>query len=1021
MNPALWTVRRPLPAWSIVLVMFAGGIAACFRLPRFEDPEFTIKQAQIVTRYPGASPAEVAQEVTDGIENAVQEMGQLKQLESRSLRGLSIVTAEMRETCRKRDLPQIWDELRNKVDNIRSSLPPGAEKPQVIDDYGDVYGAFFAITGKGADSVRLHEFARSLQKKLLRAEDVKRIALFAVPPEAVYVTLDRTRLGRLGIEPETIFKLLQDRNPVTDEGWLSSGKEWLPIRLDAGADTLDSLRKLVISSRDGRIITLGDIAAIRSGLREPPEKMLYFNGQRAIGFGVSTRSGGNVVRTGDSLRRMLDSLAPAFPAEMKVQTISSQAETVRASVNSFAVNLVESVLIVIGVLLMFMGLKSGLIIGFVLLLTIAGTLMLMNFFGIPLQRISLGALIIALGMLVDNAIVITEGMMVRIRAGEDKLKAACDVTAQTQLPLLAATAIAVTAFAAIGLSDDSTGEFCGSLFQVLLISLSLSWLTAVTITPLLCCYAFQPGLSRDDAPCRSGFFRYYTSLLNGVLHHRAAAVAVLILLFAAGLWGFSRVGRNFFPDSTRAQFLVDIRLPYGTSIYETNRAAAEVESYVRTLSGVGDITRCVGGGALRFILTYAPEEPDTGFAQLLVNVRNYRQIPRLIEQIYEHARKSFPDYGVIPYRFRLGPGAAGSIQARFLGGTGEELRRLAEETMRIMRSNPNARAIYTDWRNPMKVIAPVFSEERASRAGITRQQASDVIREAFEGLPCGTFRDGEQLIPIYARAPRPPREAAFSDGLQVWSPVAGKMVPLSQFFDTAGIDWIDPVIVQRDRVPAITVKCDPVHGLSSALLKELRPRIEALPRPPGCVLEWGGEYEDSADASRALFARIPPFALLMVLILLFLFNSVRKSLVVWLCVPLALPGVAAGLLWSGQPFGFMAMLGVLSLSGMLIKNSIVLIDEIDLRLKTGRGAPAALLLEASAGRIRPVLMASLTTILGMLPLIADAFFAAMAVTIMAGLAFACAAALFAVPLLYACLCRIGFSPRKVKQLGIETK
>ncbi len=1006
MNPAVWTVRRPLPAWSLVIVMFAGGIAACFQLPRFEDPEFTIKQAQVVTRYPGASPNEVAQEVTDGIENAIQEMGQLKQLESRSLCGLSIVTAEMRDTCRKRDLPQIWDELRNKVDNIRSSLPPGVETPQVIDDYGDVYGAFFAVTGKGAGSVRLHEFARSLQKKLLRAEDVKRITLFAVPPEAVYVTLDRTRMGRLGIEPETIFQLLRDRNPVTDEGWISSGKEWLPIRMDAGSDTLDSLRKLIIPNKDGRIISLGDIAEIRSGLRNPPERMLYFNGQRAIGLGVSTRSGGNVVRTGDSLRRMLDSLAPAFPAEMKIQTISSQAETVRSAVNSFAVNLVESVLIVIGVLLVFMGLKSGLIIGFVLLLTIAGTLMLMNFFGIPLQRISLGALIIALGMLVDNAIVIAEGMMVRIHSGEDKLKAAREITAQTQIPLLGATAIAVTAFAAIGLSDDSTGEFCGSLFQVLLISLSLSWLTAVTITPLLCCYAFRPGLDQDGSPYHSGFFRYYKKLLGGALQHRAAAVAVLILLFAAGLWGFSRTGRNFFPDSTRAQFLVDIRLPYGTSIYETNRAAAEVESYVKTLSGVGSITRCVGGGTLRFILTYAPEEPDTGFAQLLVNVRSYHQIPMLIEQIYEHSRKCFPDYGVVPYRFRLGPGASGSIQARFLGGTNEELRNLAEETMRIMRSNPNARAIYTDWRERMKVIAPVFSEERASRAGITRQQASDVIREAFEGLPCGTFRDGEQLIPIYARAPRPPQGAAFSDGLQVWSPIAGKMLPLSQFFDTTRIDWMDPVIVQRDRVSAITVKCDPVHGLSSDLLKELRPKIEALPRPRGCTLEWGGEYENSADASRALFVRIPPFALLMVLILLFLFNSVRKSLVVWLCVPLALTGVAGGLLWSGQPFGFMAMLGVLSLSGMLIKNSIVLIDEIDLRLKSGRDTAGTLLLDASASRIRPILMASLTTVLGMLPLITDAFFAAMAVTIMAGLTFACVATLFAVPLLYACFYRI---------------
>ena len=615
-----------------------------------------------------------------------------------------------------------------------------------------------------------------------------------------------------------------------------------------------------------------------------------------------------------------------------------------------------------------MGLKSGLIIGSVLLLTIAGTLMLMNYFGIPLQRISLGALIIALGMLVDNAIVITEGMMIRIRCGQDKLQAAREVTAQTQLPLLGATVIAVTAFAAIGLSDDSTGEFCGSLFQVLLISLSLSWLTAVTITPLLCCYAFRPGPDPEEVPYQSVFFRGYKNCLLRILRHRVISIIILVMLFAAGLAAFSKIGRNFFPESTRP---------------------------------------CVGGGTLRFILTYAPEEPDTGYAQLLVNVRNYREIPALIDRIYAHAREKFPHYGVLPYRFRLGPGATGSIQARFLGGTPDELRRLGEETMRIMRADPNARAIYTDWRNRIKVVTPVFSEERAERAGITRQQASDAIRESFEGLPVGSFRDGEQLIPIYARAPKTMPIGDFGEGIQVWSPAAGKMVPLTQFFDKIRIDWIDPVIVQRDRVTALTVKCDPAHGLSSALLKELRPRIEKLKRPPGCTLEWGGEYENSSDASNSLYVRIPPFALLMVLTVLFLFNSVRKTLVVWLCVPLTVTGVAAGLLWSGQPFGFMAMLGVLSLSGMLIKNEIVLIDEIGLRLKDPGHPAENLLLEASASRIRPVLMAALTTILGMLPLVTDAFFAAMAVTIMCGLTFACIVTLFAVPLLYAVFYRIG--------------
>ena len=413
MNIAEWSIRKPLLTWTFTVMVMIAGIIAYYKLPRLEDPEFTIKEAQIVTSYPGASPRETAQEVTSQIEEAVQQMGQLKEIQSKSSYGLSIVRAEMLDKYNKDSLPQVWDELRNKIADSYTSLPPGASMPRVIDDYGDVYGAFYALTGKGATNVQLHEFAKYLQKQLLFARDVKKIELFGVLPEALYVTLHREKMGTLGIAPEDIYKILKERNLVTNEGWVGIGGEWLPIKMDAGNITPEAIRNIVITRSTDRLITLGDIATVTLTKKEPPTEMLFFNGEPAVGIGISTVSGGNVVTMGESIQEKLRELEPMFPAEMKLHTVSMQSDTVSEAVKGFVENLVEAVVIVIVVLLVFMGLKSGLLIGFVLFLTICGTLFVMNYFQIALQRVSLGALIIALGMLVDNAIVITEGMMIR--------------------------------------------------------------------------------------------------------------------------------------------------------------------------------------------------------------------------------------------------------------------------------------------------------------------------------------------------------------------------------------------------------------------------------------------------------------------------------------------------------------------------------------------------------------------------------------------------------------------------------
>ncbi|BBO92337.1 efflux RND transporter permease subunit [Desulfosarcina ovata] len=679
-----------------------------------------------------------------------------------------------------------------------------------------------------------------------------------------------------------------------------------------------------------------------------------------------------------------------------------QSDLVAASVKSFLIELVEAVVIVILVLCITMGLSSGLLMGAILLLTIFGTLIGMKLMAIDFQMISLGALILALGMLVDNAIVVTEGILVKSQQGMSRRKATLNTVSQTAWPLLGATFVAVLAFAAIGTSQDTTGEFLKSLFLVMAISLFLSWVLAITLTPLFC-VQFLPKAktNRTADPYTGKLYQWYRNILVICLRHRILSLVILAGTLVAALVGFSQVEKDLFPQDSRNQFMVNYWRPEGTRIEEVSKDLGQLEHLLTKFDDITATATFVGQGTLRFVLTYEPEMPNTSYGQILVTVKDSEHIDRLISVLRRDLPDRFPDARIELKKFRRGPGEGAQIQARFMGQDISILRKLSNQAEAIMAEDPLAIDIRNDWRQPVLTFRPQIIEAAARRLGITRPQVADSLAMNFSGKVVGIYRQENTLIPIKIRAPKEERESV--DRLHdvvVFSPDTGSAVPLQQISSELKTKWEDPIIRRLDRRRTITAGCNPLHGTADTLLSKLRPKIEAIPLPPGYALEWSGDYEDTIDAQEGLFQMVPVFFLAMVFTVVALFNGARQTIIIFLCLPLVSVGVTAGLLITGQPFGFMCILGYLGLSGMIIKNAVVLIDQVDAEIRSGKDAYAAIL-DSAVSRLRPVSMASITTVLGMLPLLQDIFFVGMSVTIIGGLTFGTVLTLLVIPILYA--------------------
>ena len=1006
MNIAEASIRRKTVTLVFAVLMVVLGIWSYIHLPRLEDPEFTIKDALIITPYPGASAQEVEKEVSDVIERAVQQLEQLDRVLSRSERGRSTITVTIRDQYDRHTLPQVWDELRRKVSDAQRQLPPGAGPSLVLDDFGDVFGIFYALTGPDFSDAELYETAKLLRRELLLVPDVKKIEIFGHQQEVIYIELARDRIARLGIRPETIFAALREQNLVVQSGAVDVGPLTLTINPTGEWTGVHDFENLLIRGGDGgELVRLSDIANVRRDYIDPPTTSLRYDGERAVGIGISTVGGGNVVTMGAAVERRIRELGSQIPLGMQLHKISFQADTVTEAINEFILNLGMSIVIVFVVLLLAMGIRSGLIIGAILFITMCGTMIVMAQTGLILERISLGALVIALVMLVDNAIVITEGMLVAMQRGHDKMRAAKDVVSQTAIPLLGSTAIAVLAFGAIGLSDDKTGEYCRSLFVVLLISLGLSWITAITITPLFGYFFLKSAPSDDNSKAKDPYagpiYQGYKKILLACMRARGLTIGVLIAMLALSIFGFRFVRNSFFPESTRAQFMVDVWLSGGTRLDQTDRVTQEMRKVIAEIPGITHITTSVGQGTLRFLLTYSPERFDPSYAQFLIDVKEQALINEILPRVQKELSEKYPDAQIIAKRFLLGPGEGGRIQVRFSGEDYNTLRSLAAQTMEILRADGGAKGIRIDSREPVATLRPQFSEAQARLTGITRTDLGRTLEAAFSGQRIGVYREGDELLPIMTRGPEAERaDPDLIQDVQIFSPVANRFLPLRQIISGFTTEWEDPIHMRRNRLPTITVHADQTAGLASTLLNRVREQIEAIPLPDGYRMEWGGEYEDSSKAKAALAGTLPAFLLMMVLIVICLFNSLRITLIIWLTVPLSIIGIVIGLLIFNQPFGFMALLGALSLSGMLIKNGIVLIDEINSQLASGKAAWNAVV-DASVSRVRPVSMAVLTTVFGLIPLLFDVFFGAMAVTIVVGLLFASALTLFVVPVLYA--------------------
>lgn len=1030
MNIAEVSIKQSTTMLVLLVVIGIAGYFSYYSLGWLEDPEFTIKDAIITTTYPGATAKEVEQEVTDPMEKSVQQLKQLKYINySISSPGLSIIDATIQDKYNRKTLPGVWQQLRDKISDNQNKLPPGATQTIVNDDFGDVYGVLYALTGKGYTWRELKDYGDFLRTELLCVDGVAKVVFWGEQQEMVYLEFSRTRLSEVGLTPTAIIDAISSQNLVKPAGQVLVGNDYVWIFPTGEFQDFTAIgEQSVRDPKTGTSLKIKDFATLRKTFFEPPINVMRYSaasdkkngvegysGEPALGIGIAPRADANVVNVGDAIKKRLAELEEQRPFGMELNTITFQGDAVESAVQNFVVNLIEAVIIVVGVLLIFMGLRSGLLIGVLLVLIVAATFICMYVHEITLQRISLGALIIALGMLVDNGIVIADGMLVNIGKGMSRLDAAKQVVSQTTLPLLGGTIVGILAFSAIGLSPDSTGEYCGSLFWVICYSMLWSWIMAITVVPLLGNMIFRETDSANTAtdPYGTRFYKAYRKILSGLIQYRWVTVSALAVGLAISFHLFQYVDRSFFPESDQPRFYVDLWLPQGRDIRDVDKSLSQIAQHLtasdpttgeKRFPRIKFVSTYAGSGAPRFTLTYnaEPHNSSYGFIMVEVDKMDSSLSNEVFPELQDYIDENFPDALGMVQRFKMGASYPATIEARFIGADPEVLRNLANKAKVIMANEKQARYARIDWRQREKVIRPLFSEERARYAGVTREDLCSALQVNFIGKNVGLYREENNLIPIYAR-PRDSDRTAVENlyHAMIWSDSAAKYLPVQQIVTGFSTEWQDTIVRRRYGKRCVTAQCEPVAEVTGPTLwKQLHKKIEAIPLPPGYSLEWGGQEESSSNANQGISKTLPISFLLMGLIVLVLYNAIRQSVIIFMNVPLAMMGVTFGLLCTGVPFGFMAMLGFLSLSGMMIKNAIVLVDQIDHEILDGKPLLEAIV-ESGVTRVRPVALGAATTVMGMIPLISDPFFCGMAVTICFGLTFATALTLLICPVLYA--------------------
>lgn len=974
-----------------------AGIYSYFDLGKLEDPSFTVKTAVVVTLYPGASAQEVEAQVTDTIETKLQEMGELNRLRSLSRPGMSMVFVDLKESLNSEGLPQQWDLLRRKVDDVKLLLPSTAQLTLVQDEFSEVYGMLFAVHGEDAKPEELRRYAEELQRRIKTVKGIKKVELHGVQPRVVYIDMPDERLAQYGLSTAQVWSQLNSRNMTFEAGKFDTGRERVRIAQSSEFQSLDDVRNLVIkggvSELGTGLIRLGDIADVSMGYQTPALTENRYNGEQSVTLAVSPVQGINVVSLGDTIRTIIDEYQAGLPLGVEISTVAYQPDEVQKSIDDFVGNLAESVGIVFVVLLVFMGFKSATIVGSSLLLTILLTLIYMNVMSIDLHRVSLGTFILALGMLVDNAIVITDMMIAKLNKGIERTEAAIESVKETAIPLLGATIIAIMGASPVLFSKTDAAEFAGSVFYIIASSLLLSWLVAMTFTTLMCWLFIKP--SKGDA---SNKMARYKQWVSWTVDNPAKALSGLIPLIVLTAFAVPYISINFIPQSDRPIVFFDYWLPNGAKVEQTSADMQKMEEWLLEQPEVVSISSSVGASVPRFSVTVEPEPLDPAYGQILINTTDYHAISSLVARGDEWVTAEFPDAEPRFRSLKLATTDKYSVEARFSGPNEAVLHQLATQAKAIMSTHPDAKYVRDDWRQQSKTLQPIINQDKARRAGINRADIAFALKRASDGMPLGQMNLNDELIPIHLRGSE--QTMASLETLPVKSLLGVHSVPLGQVVDGFELAAEESMIWRRDRVKTITAQAGVSRETTPARVRNaIKDRIEAIELPPGYSMEWGGEYYDEHKAVSDILKQLPKAMLIMVIILVAMFNAFKQPVIILSTIPLAATGATFALLAFDKPFGFMALIGAITLMGMIIKNGIVLMDQIELERANGRALSDAIK-EATINRTMAISMGALTTALGMIPLLSDLLFDQMAATIIGGLAAATVLSLFVMPALY---------------------
>lgn len=997
-----YSLKNRKVVWFFLFVLLAGGALGFVTLGKKEDSVFVIKSASLVCSYPGATPLEVEQLVTEPIEREVQSMRLVHKITSESYYGLSKVLVELDPATRASEIPQLWDELRRKVLNIQPRLPAGASPVTVADDFGDVYGIYYGLSVDGGFTwAELRDWAQRIKTALVTVDGVQKVSLFGEQTPVVNVYVNLAALANFAIRPETIVATIGQQNTIVNSGEKQAGALQIQI-LEAGTyKNLDDISNQMLTAASGKQYRLGDIARVERGYADPPQTLMRVDGRRAVGIGISTEAQVDVVKTGEKITRVLDGLTRQMPVGMDLTVLYPENRIARQANATFVLNLAESVAIVILIIMLVMGFRAGVLIGSSLLFSIGGTLLLMQFLGEGLNRTSLAGFIIAMGMLVDNAIVVTDNAQQAMLRGVARRRAVVDGANAPRWSLLGATLIAIFSFLPLYLAPSSVAEIVKPLFVVLALSLLLSWVLALTQTPLFGDFMLRVNPAAHD-PYDTKFYRAFDRLLAALLRWRWGVVAGVVALFAAALAVMGLMPQNFFPSLDKPYFRADVLLPEGYNIRDTERNLRTMEEWLHAQPEVKTVSVTMGSTPPRYYLASSSVSLRPNFGNILVELHDKGQTEAVEARFNAYVRAMCPDVWLRSSLFKLSPVPDAAIEFGFIGDDIDTLRRLTQAAEEIMWRTPGTVNIRNSWGNRVPTWLPLYSQMKGQRIGVTRSQMAQGITIATQGYRLGEYREGDQFMPILLKDENiDTYNLTNLQALPIFTP-AGKVYSIEQATDGFRFEYRGGVVKRYNRQRVMKAQCDPGRGVNTMrLYAALRDSVlRGVVLPEGYSMKVFGEQESQQESNSALARYMPLTMVLIFIVLLLLFRNYREPTVILLMIPLIFIGVVLGLAVTGKVFNFFSLLGLLGLVGMNIKNAVVLVEQIGVLRSEGKGAYEALT-AATRSRIVPVAMASGTTILGMLPLLFDSMFGAMAATIMGGLLVATLLTVCVLPVVYA--------------------